>query len=159
MVVADSSPFIHLDRIGRLDLLFQVFGQIEVPQAIMDEVLAGGRHGAPVPDLAALPWITVVPNLADPEVLLQPDLHAGEIAALSVARARVGSLLIVDDLAGRNAAAKLGLRFIGTAGTVIRAKRTGIIAAAAPVLNELAAHGFRLSIDIRLRLLEQVGER
>ena len=107
----------------------------------------------------ALSWLTVVPNLADPEVLRQPDLHAGGIAALSVARAHVGSLLIVDDLAGRNTAAKLGIRFIGTAGTIIRAKRLGIIPVAAWVLDELAAHGFRLGVDIRQRLLEHIGEQ
>ena len=67
-------------------------------------------------------------------------------------------LLIIDDRAGRDAAATSHVRFIGTAGVVIRAKQAGMVSAAAPVLDQLAATGIRLASDIRKCLLAQVGE-
>ncbi len=158
VVVADSSPFIHLERINRLDLLPLVFGHVEVPAAIADEVAAGRTQGMGAVDLRALPWVRVHPDIVDPIVAAEPGLHRGEVAALSLARATPDHLLIVDDRAGRLAAAKLHLHFIGTAGVVIRARRAGIVPAAAPIFDLLAASGFRLASDIRALLLKQVSE-
>jgi predicted nucleic acid-binding protein len=158
VVIADSSPFIHLERIGCLDLLPRVFGHVEVPATIADEVSVGRAHGLKASDLRALPWITVRPDVIDPVVAAEPGLHAGEVTALSLARGTKDHLLIVDDRAARDAATKLHLRFIGTAGVVIRAKRAGIIASAGPTFDQLSATGFRLSIEIRKILLAQVGE-
>ena len=98
------------------------------------------------------------PDVIDPVVAAEPGLHAGEVTALSLARGTKDHLLIVDDRAARDAATKLHLRFIGTAGVVIRAKRAGIIASAGPTFDQLSATGFRLSIEIRKILLAQVGE-
>ena len=109
-------------------------------------------------DLPALAWVTVLPDRSDPDIAADPSLHAGEIAALSLARATTNHLLVIDDLGGRTAAQRLGLRFIGTAGVVIRARKAGIIPAAAPVFDAFAANGFRLSADIRRTLLAVVGE-
>ncbi|MBA3847228.1 MAG: DUF3368 domain-containing protein [Planctomycetes bacterium] len=102
--------------------------------------------------------MTVRPDRADPDIAADPSLHVGEIAALSLARATPNHLLVIDDFSGRTAAQRLGLRFIGTAGTVIRARKAGVIPKAAPILDALAANGFRLSVDIRRALLGVVGE-
>ncbi|MBA3708471.1 MAG: DUF3368 domain-containing protein [Planctomycetes bacterium] len=157
MVIADASPFVHLARVGRLDLLPAVFGRVTVPLIIATEV---GRGGSLYPgiDLQTLAWVTVVPDRADPDIAADTSLHVGEIAALSLARATPHHLLVIDDLSGRTAAQRLGLRFIGTAGAVIRARKAGVIPAAAPILDALAANGFRLSVDIRKALLGVVGE-
>ncbi len=77
---------------------------------------------------------------------------------MSLPRATPHHLLVIDDLSGWTAAQRLGLRFIGTAGTVIQAGKAGVIPAAAPILDALAANGFRLSVDNRRALLGVVGE-
>ena len=157
MVIADASPFVHLDRIARLELLPAVFGHITVPAIIAAEV---GRGSPVFPgiDLRALTWVTVLPDRSDPDIAADPNLHVGEIAALSLARAIANHLLIIDDLSGRTAAQRLGLRFIGTAGVVIRAKKAGLIPAATPIFDAFAANGFRLAANIRRTLLAVVGE-
>jgi predicted nucleic acid-binding protein len=157
VVIADASPFVHLDRIGRLDLLPAVFGHVVVPAIIATEVGRGSQR-YPAIDVQTLAWVTVLPDRADPDIAADPDLHVGEIAALSIARATPGHLLVIDDLGGRTAAQRLGLRFIGTAGTIIRARKTGVIPAAAPILDALGAKGFRLGAEVRRVLLRQVGE-
>ncbi len=157
VVIADASPFVHLDRICRLDLLPAVFGHVAVPAIIAAEVGRGSQRYAAI-DVRALAWVSVLPDRTDPDIAADPDLHGGEIAALSIARATPDHLLVIDDLGGRTAAQRLGLRFIGTAGLVIRARKAGIIPTAAPILDALAAKGFRLGADVRRVLLRQVGE-
>jgi predicted nucleic acid-binding protein len=82
VVLADSSPFIHLERIGRLDLLPLVFGIVEVPATIADEVLAGRIRGVNATDLRSLSWVHVHPDQIDPVVAAEPGLHRGEVTAL-----------------------------------------------------------------------------
>jgi len=38
IVVSNASPFIALDRIGRLDLMQKLFNQVTVPPAVVQEV-------------------------------------------------------------------------------------------------------------------------
>lgn len=87
MVIADASPFVHLDRIGRLDLLPAVFGHVVVPVIIATEVGRGSQHH-PAIDVRTLAWVTVLPDRSDPDLAADPDLHVGEIAALSIAALR-----------------------------------------------------------------------
>jgi predicted nucleic acid-binding protein len=42
-VIADSSPFIHLSAIGRVDLLRDLYGQIIMPPAVWQEVVVAGQ--------------------------------------------------------------------------------------------------------------------
>lgn len=157
VVIADASPLVHLDRIGRLDLLPALFARITVPTVVAHEVSRGSAHFRGI-DVAQFSWVTIVPDRNDPDVAADPHLHAGEVAALSVARSTPGHLLIIDDLSGRMAAQRLRLHFIGTAGCIIRARKAGIIPAAATLFDALAANGFRLAPDIRSTLLGLVGE-
>ncbi len=163
VVIADSSPFIHLDRIGRLDLLPMVFGDVTVPEIVANEVGRGevnvfGIVGIVGINLRILSWVSIVPDRMDPDIAADGALHQGEVAALSLARAKTQHLLIIDDLAGRKAAQRLGLRFIGTAGAVIRARKAGLIPSAAQLFDDLAADGFRLAEPVRRNLLALVGE-
>jgi predicted nucleic acid-binding protein len=48
MIVADSGPIIVFARIGRLDLLRQVVGELIIPDAVYEELVGSGteRPGA-----------------------------------------------------------------------------------------------------------------
>ena len=41
-VISDSSPLIALSRIRQLDLLHQLYGDVTVPQAVVQEVIDKG---------------------------------------------------------------------------------------------------------------------
>lgn len=41
VVIADAGPLIALSRIGAVDLLREVFGRVQVPAAVCDEILPG----------------------------------------------------------------------------------------------------------------------
>ena len=48
VVVSDASPLINLARVGHFELLAAFYGQIVVPQAVYEEVVArgAGREGS-----------------------------------------------------------------------------------------------------------------
>jgi predicted nucleic acid-binding protein len=65
MVFCNTTPFIALASIDRLELLHQVLGRISVAQAVVEECAQGGP--IPVPALQSLPWVTVHPDLSPNE--------------------------------------------------------------------------------------------
>jgi len=82
VVVADSSPLIYLSRVGVLDLLSAVFGDLVVPRAVWNEVVER-RPSAPGLDaLRQASWIRVVDSSL-PQIDL--GLDPGETAAILLA--------------------------------------------------------------------------
>jgi predicted nucleic acid-binding protein len=158
IVVADTSPFIHLDRAGCLSVLPALFRVVRVPETVAAEIAAGRNRGLVIPDVVSMSWVRIEADRDDPAVRLQPGLDAGEIAALSVARAIAADLVLIDDRAGREAALRLGMRFVGTAGVLVLAKRRELIPAVAPLLDALSASGFRLGAAVRRQILVAAGE-
>ena len=39
IIVADTTPLISLMKIGHLDLLEQLFGEVQIPEAVFDELV------------------------------------------------------------------------------------------------------------------------
>ncbi|GAI06844.1 unnamed protein product, partial [marine sediment metagenome] len=42
-VVSDSTPLIYLGKIGRLDIIRDVFQKIYIPEAVFDEAVTQGK--------------------------------------------------------------------------------------------------------------------
>lgn len=101
----------------------------------------------------------VAPPRVAPGLSGNQKLHAGEIDALSLACALGADLLLMDESAGRTAAASLGLRCIGIIGILIQAKHTHLISAVEPVLIELQTKaGFWIAPSLRRRVLGLANE-
>ncbi len=60
VVVSDSSPLIHLSRIGRLYLLREFFKEILIPQAVYHEVVVDGEGRPGSRKVKESPWIRVM---------------------------------------------------------------------------------------------------
>ena len=61
IVVSDTTPLIGLASIGRLDLLFEIFGEVYIPQAVYDETVTHGRdEGIAKQAVANADWIRIV---------------------------------------------------------------------------------------------------
>lgn len=85
-------------------------------------------------------------------------LGAGEQAALCLAQA-LDCPVLMDDKLARRIAALLGLRVIGTAGVLVKAKQQTRIEAVAPLLHTLQASGYHLAADLLERVLQLAGEQ
>jgi len=77
------------------------------------------------------------------------DLDEGEKQAIGLASKMRGSvLLLLDDHAGRRAAAKLKIRTTGLVGVLLLAKEKGYVDKVGPLLTELRRNGYWLSDEI-----------
>jgi len=158
VVIANTTPLIALAIIEQLDLLRALYGQVTVPSAVRDEVLAGGRERRAEVDFSGLPWIRVM-RLADvTRADLLVDLDRGEAEVLALALEMRADLVILDERLARRHAQRLGLVLTGTLGVLLRAKRLGLISQVRPLLDRLRQRGIWLNeavVGEALRLAEE----
>jgi predicted nucleic acid-binding protein len=146
-VVSNSSPLIALDRIGKPDLLRDLFEQIVVPRAVADEI----------GNLADQPWILKCdPQNSFPRV--PPNLGRGEVAAIRLAADLSARVILLDDRPARQLAQSMKLPVMGTLGLLLAAKHRGLIPLIRPHLEKLAVTGFRTRPALLELVLRDAGE-
>jgi predicted nucleic acid-binding protein len=156
--VSDSTPLIAFARIGRLDLLEQLFGTILVPPAVHQEIVPAGLAKKGTRALQRADWIKRH-DRPDPDVLIQVDatLGRGEREAIALGK-QLHRDLLIDERLGRTEAARLNVAVIGSVGALLHAKRQALIAEVKPFLDALSEEGFYLSDAFREEALHRAGE-
>jgi predicted nucleic acid-binding protein len=145
-VICDSACLIALERIGRLDLLPALFDPVRIPPAVQEEF----GH--------TLEWLSVqAPADRALVAALGMLVDSGEAEALALACERDWPI-ILDDRQARSVGKRLGIKMIGTVAVIVRAKKLGLISAVAPLLKNLANHGFRVSEALLREALDMAGE-
>lgn len=154
IVVANSSPICYLLLIGCLDVLQALFGRVILPQAVCNEL---GDEGAPamVRDWIAQPpaWIEIQPIVTEPDTELN-KLHPGEYEAIVLAERLGADLVILDDKAARQIAAKRGLNVTGLLGILGESATRGLIDLPTAV-DHLRKTTFRASPSLLKSLLNR----
>jgi predicted nucleic acid-binding protein len=144
--VVNAGPMVALSLAGRLDLLPALFKEFWIPETVFHEVaVAGlGRPGAAALGEAA--WAARVRPAPEPDPLLVAELDPGEAAVISLARACIPCMAIIDEKRGRRIAHQVyGLPVKGTAGLLVEAKRRGLLNDLRSTLLELKRAGYYLS--------------
>jgi predicted nucleic acid-binding protein len=154
IVVADTSPVLHLGRIGRLDLIPAVVGRVVVPRTVWGELVHPGTNDDVLRAIQSAPWI----ELAEDPQLEDLKLDPGETAAILLAEALPADALLIDERRGRAVARSRGIAVIGTLGIVAGARRSGVIESAAPIIAELRADGSWLADSLVEALLRELDE-
>jgi len=156
--VLNISPFIWLAKIGKLDLLKELFGEVAISEETYKEAvekgLEEGFSGALViKDAYEQRWIKVKTlnksQTAVCEKIMQHsfELHKGEVQAIVLAReAGKDALLLMDDSSGRAFAEAWGLKVKGVLYTTIAALRNELLdkAQAKETVLTLVKKGFRI---------------
>jgi len=159
IVVANAGPLIALAGIGRIDLLKFLFEQIHIPTAVRDEVFSSqsGRPGAA--EVATAGWVRVESVRDTTAVrILRERLDRGESEAIVLAIELSADLLLIDEARGRRIAEARGLNKTGTLGTLVMAKKRGLISNITPLLDELLARGFWLHKELYQAVRALAGE-
>lgn len=157
-IVSGTTALIVLGKLRRLAFLGELFRQIHVPRAVLEELRQG--NDTIEQTLLKLPFVVVHPNSSKHKPsYLHKLLDPGEAEAISLAK--VMSLpLIIDEKKGRNVARSLGVPVIGLLGLFILAKRRGIFSMtdAQKWMREAEQTGYyispRLALEFR-RALEK----
>ena len=159
IVVSDTSPIRALAHLDLLDVLEQIFSGVLIPPAVEQELRHPPRQYAAV-DVAGYSFIHVqAPRDASQVQQFRQTLDPGESEALTLALEVQAQAILIDEMAGRNRGAQLGLVVIGTLGILLRAKRNGIISQIEPLLDRLQSElGFFISEELRADLLSRARE-
>ena len=158
-VVSNSSPLIHLAKIGLLDLLAEEFGEILVPRAVWHETV---EEGGGLPDsevIAHASWIRILEAPPSPLLTsLLTSLDQGEAEAIALALDTEADMVLLDETEARQVTDSHGIRKTGVVGVLIRARRQGRIDSLSDVVGQLSTTGFHLTRQICQKALEAVGE-
>ena len=160
LVISNTTPLLNFAQIGRLDLVYRLFGQVVIPAAVASELAA-----KPVlfPEAAKVPLCADIVHMVPADSLLVGSLarqvHQGEAECLALAMEHPGALLLLDDLAAREIAGANRLHFTGTLGCLMMAKQRGLLTHIRPLLADLKEKArFWLSAELGDRVLREVGE-
>jgi predicted nucleic acid-binding protein len=111
--ICNTSPLLYLYRIGALDWLRRLFGEVWIPNAVASELDRGRQKGHDVPDLEDRDWLhRVEPSFTPPEWLAL-DLGPGELAAMTLALENPDRIVLLDDALARRVAQAAGLTVLG----------------------------------------------
>ncbi len=134
-IIVDTSCLIVLEKIEMLYLLNELYGTILVSEEVADE------YGN---ELAA--WIKIK-QVQDRKTLklMSAFVDLGEASSIALALETESSTIIIDDLKGRKAAGKLGLKITGTIGVLLKARESNLINSLKITTEKLNASGFLIS--------------
>lgn len=138
IIIADASCLIALTNINALWILERVYHKVYISETILSE------YELPIPDFIEIKKVRDLNLLR----VLNGYLDPGEASALALGIEHPDSILILDDLKGRKEAQKLKLRFTGTLGVLIKAKKENYITDVVLYFTSLRENGFRISDKI-----------
>ena len=162
LIVVDAGPLIALAIAGVLSQAIAYFGRFLVPASVIDECLASAQHPGASSIKSALenPNLVIVEN---DEISALDTAHAiglgtGEIAVISYALQH-NYIALIDDDRARRVALRVGVQTVRTGAILISLKNSQIISSIKPALLAWQAHGYFLSEEVRLELLNRANER
>ncbi|HEY1685634.1 MAG TPA: DUF3368 domain-containing protein [Tepidisphaeraceae bacterium] len=158
VVVSDTSPIRTLNHVGQLDLLSHLFNEVLIPPAVRDELTRPRSRFKAISIDAIAGARLQIPSDTEKVQQLRNELQAGEAEAIALASELKVDLLI-DEIAGRAIAMRMGIHVTGVVGILVEAKKRNLIPAVIPRLNRLHNElGFfltdKLINDIRRDLKE-----
>lgn len=156
-IVSNTSPILNLAIVDQLELLRRQFGEIFIPNAVLDELKVNEeRPGSQAIRKAILSgWIQVREVSNEPLAqMLKQTLDLGEVEAIALAIELGADWTLLDEREGRKIAKSLGLRVTGILGILLRAKQLGELEALQPITAELINKaGFRIASELLAQVL------
>lgn len=167
-VVSDSTPLIYLAKIGRLNIIRDVFQKIYIPEAVFEEAVTQGKElnmsDAFIIEKAVGIWI--IKEQVEPKVDAEfrfldtnTKLGSGEKEALKLCKQLNAVYFIADDREARRVSRILNIKPIGTCGILVQTFRQASITEgeALQILDDLVKVGFRISSAVYRRILDELG--
>jgi predicted nucleic acid-binding protein len=149
IIISDTSCLIALSNIGLLNILKDLYQEIIITQDVKDE------FGEKLPE-----WIVVltVKNTGR-QTEIETRLDKGEASSIALALEIEESILIIDEIKGRNIAKSFNIEIIGTIGILLLANKKGLIKDVMATIQKQVNKWFRLSDTIIEKLIQKYGNK
>lgn len=163
IVVSDTTPLISLMKIGRLDLIEQLFGEVQIPDAVYVELVSNSKFREEAQQIQESPFIrrVVIEDGKAVELLRRATgLDMGESEAIILSDTCKAELLLMDENKGRQVAKQMGLHLMGTVG-MLRAAHEGKLLSYEEIqkcIEELRVNGRHISDKLFRQLMEVIRQ-
>ncbi|AVQ73838.1 MULTISPECIES: DUF3368 domain-containing protein [unclassified Microcystis] len=152
IIVSDTTPLSELAKVGKLNLLHDIYGKIIIPQT--------GTH--PAVNLVQLAdWIerrTISSSEKVSTLKTMTNLGWGECATMILAEELEADQLLIDDLEARRVALSRNFKITGTLGILLVAKQLGLITSVQEVLDALITQGKHINPRLYQEVLSTAQE-
>jgi predicted nucleic acid-binding protein len=130
IVISDTTPLISLMKIGQLDLVHRMIGEIQIPEAVFMELVSNRRFPEESRQIRESSFIKTV-KVADEDAVdrlsRSMGLDIGESEAIILSDSMKANLLLMDEVRGRSVAQQMGIPLMGTVGVMIVAYKEGLL--------------------------------
>ena len=130
IVISDTTPLISLLKIGRLDLLEKIFGQVFIPDAVFSELTQNKSYAQEANMIISTDFI-VTKSVSDRKAVdileKTTSLDRGESEAIILFGELKAELMLMDERRGREVALRLKIPLSGTLGVLLEAFDKNII--------------------------------
>ena len=119
IVVSDTTPLISLMKIGRLGLVEQLFGEIQIPDAVYTELITNTQfleEAQQIQNSSFIKRVAIEDNKSVDLLRRATGLDRGESEAIILSDICHADLLLMDEVKGRQVAKQMGLHLMGTVG-------------------------------------------
>lgn len=156
-IICNSSPIIGLSAINRLNLLWELFDKVIIPNEVYLEVQNAKTNRAGVEELKQAVQknhiqIYHVKN-CDLVNQLYGRLHTVELEVIVSI-----NHVIIDDRSARIMANAMCLKTLGLMGILLIAKEKGYIPEVKKEIDNLISNGYRISLKLYHDVLKKAGE-
>lgn len=161
IVVSDTTPLISLMKIGRLGLVEQLFGEIQIPDAVYTELITNPQFSAEAQQIQNSSFIkqVAIDDSKSVDLLKRATgLDRGESEAIILSDTCHADLLLMDEIKGRQVAKQMGLHLMGTVGMLRVAYEEKLISYDDVIecIEVLRANGRHISDRLFKQLLESI---
>jgi predicted nucleic acid-binding protein len=157
LIVADTSALVALAACDSLALLDQLFRDVRVPAAVLEECTVPGKPEAE--RLGEYLRGKVVEVDLQEFVIAAPGLGQGELQAMALCKRLHADWLLVDDQRARRIARLNDIEVIGSLGILLRAKESELVSEIRPLLAAMQGAGLHYAPEIIEKALRDAGER
>ena len=130
MIIFDSSPLIHLTKLGKIDFVIKMFDFIIVPKAVYSETIEDGIKTGFSDATLLLNYFRnekiMKLEIGQQDPILKEYLHSGEYESIQLAQ-QLGIILVMDDRKGRLVAEQKGVEVLTTVDVLLLLRKENLI--------------------------------
>lgn len=157
-VISNSSPVIHLFKMGYGHLLENLYEKVHITDCVFEECTEAVVNPGEAKEIEAIKSASFFDiNTVENQMLFLAFaklVDEGEASAIALAIEKKADLLLLDDQAARELADMYNLQYTGTIGVLLAAMEKGLIdLSVREILNKLRSTGFYIGKKIEAYIL------